>query len=412
MIKIQNIFPQLSEKHLELARQGLKSLLARQDLGFTQLLSRTQLWQSSAHRAEQLKSQGVTRVGVLGMGGSSLGARSLWESYGCQLGALEDFLYFDNLDSTAFFQRFEKLANPTSIHFLVVSKSGTTLETLAMADYLDQFLKDRGSCLAQQATVISELRSTPLSDWARNNKVPLLEIPKDVAGRFSVLTPVGLLPAALMGYSFDEIRQGVEWVDQSATPIVENLIGASLASLERRDQVLYFWSYAEGLQSFGAWFQQLWAESLGKSKTIGGEQAPPVPVPSLGSMGQHSTLQQVIEGGQPHWVWVVQNTQPSISGPILKQSQFAGGDIWAGRKLEHLVAVQAQATEQALVQHKIPTVSLSVAGLSPRTIGALFYLAELTVGGLGEVMGINVCDQPGVELGKRLAKELLSKKGH
>ena len=171
MIKIKNSFPQLSEKHLLAAQGGLKALLDRKELGFPRLLERKNLWESSHQRAAELHSQGVRQIGLLGMGGSSLGPRVFWEGLGRWRDKLDDFHFFDNLDSTYFFQRLERLNEPTKIHFVVVSKSGSTLETLAMADYLDQFLKTKGSGLAQQATVISELRSNALSDWARASQV-------------------------------------------------------------------------------------------------------------------------------------------------------------------------------------------------------------------------------------------------
>ena len=224
------------------------------------------------------------------------------------------------------------------------------------------------------------------------------------------MTPVGLLPAALMGCSLGEVRQGMEWVLNKST-LTQQLIAEGVASLERQDQALYFWPYTQGLETFGAWFQQLWAESLGKARTRRGEAATavPVPVPSLGPRDQHSTLQQVMEGCQPRWVWILENSQSLDLGPSLNESLFSGGELRVGKKMEQLVSAQAQATEEALAQNGIPTLSLSVAGLSPKTIGSLFFLTELVVGGLGEVMGINAFDQPGVELGKRLTKELLSK---
>ena len=364
MISIKSSFPRLSAKHVESAESGLKALLARQGLGFTRLAERADLWQSVAERSDELLKSGVREIALLGMGGSSLGPRVLWESYGAWQDKLDGCHFFDNLDETNFFRRLERFKDPTSLHFLIVSKSGSTLETLAMADFLDQFLKDRGSSLAQQSTAISELCPNPLSDWARANSVALLEIPEDVGGRFSVLTPVGLLPAALMGCSLDEIRQGMLWVAENSS-LTQQLIAEGLASVQRGDQALYFWPYSQGLETFGAWFQQLWAESLGKEKTLEGGLAPavPVPVPSLGPRDQHSTLQQVMAGSQPRWVWVLQDSLASTSGPALSESQFAGGEIRVGRKMEDLVSAQSQATQEALVQNGIPTLSLSVAGL-------------------------------------------------
>jgi glucose-6-phosphate isomerase len=213
-----------------------------------------------------------------------------------------------------------------------------------------------------------------------------------------------------MGISLEELRQGMlETLDNRE--LVLQLIAAGLASVERQDQVLYFWPYTQGLETFGFWFQQLWAESLGKRVTRDGGQAPrvPVPVPSLGPRDQHSTMQQLMEGLQPRWVWLWRDREPTLTGPRLEQSGFAQSAIRIGKTMGELVDAQATATEAALIQTQIPLVSLSITGLWPKTIGALFFLSELVVGGLGEALGINAFDQPGVELGKKLTKDLLSK---
>lgn len=410
MIKIEKIVPGVEAGHRQLAQAGFNSLLARQDLGFTRLAERSHLWRESQERANVLRNQGIRRVVLLGLGGSSLGPKTLWDSVGRWMGQLDEFHCLDNLDEVAFGRFLQQLSRPQSVHFVIISKSGSTLETLAMADFIDQHLASHGSRLAKQATVISELRSNPLSDWARSQQVSLLEVPEDVGGRFSVLTPVGLLPAALMGLSLEEMRQGLSEI-LTDRELILTLIAAGLGSVERQDQVLYFWPYTQGLETFGFWFQQLWAESLGKKVTRDGRAAPgvPVPVPSLGPRDQHSTMQQLMEGPQPRWVWLWRDREPVVKGPTLERSGFAQSALRIGKTMGELVEAQATATEAALIQTNIPVVSLSVPGLWPKTIGALFFLSELVVGGLGEALGINAFDQPGVELGKKLTKDLLSK---
>lgn len=351
-------------------------------------------------------------------GGSSLGPKALWDAYGQWQSHLEEMIFFDNLDSEVFFSTLERLHDPTDIHFILISKSGTTLETLAMADFIDQFLRERGSQLSDQCTAITELRSSPLFNWAQTHRVPTLEIPLDVGGRFSVLSPVGLLPAAMMGCSLNDLQEGLQWV-KSSSELTESLVAAAIQSLKRQDQVLYFWPYSQGLEVFGGWFQQLWAESLGKSFCRSGSgagavanRAEPVavPVPSLGPRDQHSILQQVMDSVTSRWVWILKNGQSGQKGPHLKQSLFEQGEWRNGRTMDDLVLAQAEAIQSALAHNEIPFLTLSLSGVSPKTIGALFFLMELVVGGVGEVMDINAFDQPGVELAKRKTKELLLEK--
>jgi glucose-6-phosphate isomerase len=411
MIKLEKIYPELTSVFREQSKAAMDKLWQRSELGFLHLAERSRLWSQSQERASQLKQEGVRRVVLVGMGGSSLGPKVFWDCFGKDKGELDQMIFLDNLDSTVFFRTLKELKNPREVHFCLVSKSGTTLETLAMADFIDIFLKDHGSELSSKCTVVSEVRTNSLSDWARSHQIPILEIPEDVGGRFSVLSPVGLLPAALMGCSLEDIRAGMQWTKQ-ATGLVEDLVAAAAESIKRRDQALYFWPYFQGCEVFGGWFQQLWAESLGKSVRRDGKPADmvAVPVPSLGPRDQHSTLQQVMECPQPRWVWILKNRKSEQEGPRLKKSLFGNSELRIGRNMNELVLAQADATQSALIHNGIPIISLSLSELSPKTIGALFFLMELVIGGVGEIMGINAFDQPGVELGKKLTKELLMRR--
>ncbi|MCB0362927.1 MAG: glucose-6-phosphate isomerase, partial [Bdellovibrionales bacterium] len=175
---------------------------------------------------------------------------------------------------------------------------------------------------------------------------------------------------------------------------------------------LYFWPYCQGLEVFGSWFQQLWAESLGKALRRDGEPADNVAVPlaSLGPRDQHSILQQVMEDVRPHWVWILKNNRPDHEGPALKKSLFKESGLRLGKTMNDLVLAQSEATQSALIQNEIPTLTLSLDGISPKTMSALLFLMEIVVGAIGESMAIDAFNQPGVELGKKLAYSLLELK--
>ncbi|MBK8201751.1 MAG: hypothetical protein IPK68_05350 [Bdellovibrionales bacterium] len=167
MIKLEKNFPELTSVFREQSKAAMDKLWQRSELGFLHLAERSRLWSQSQERASQLKQEGVRRVVLLGMGGSSLGPKVFWDCFGKDKGELDQMIFLDNLDSTVFFRTLKELKNPREVHFFLVSKSGTTLETLAMADFIDIFLKDHGSELSSQCTVVSEVRSNSLSDWAR-----------------------------------------------------------------------------------------------------------------------------------------------------------------------------------------------------------------------------------------------------
>src|SRR5262249_39107728 len=151
-----------------------------------------------------------------------------------------------------------------------------------------------------------ELRPNPLFNWAQRQKVPCLEIPLSVGGRFSVLTAVGLLPAALVGLNLREIERGVRSV-RFNEPEWEAVASAVLASWGREEWITLLWTYGDGLRPFTQWLQQLWAESLAKAVDRSGRPAPRVsfPVPCVGTLDQHSLLQQVTEGARDKWVWIL-----------------------------------------------------------------------------------------------------------
>jgi glucose-6-phosphate isomerase len=294
-------------------------------------------------------------------------------------------------------------------HWIFVSKSGSTIETMAMAEFVDQHLRVSGfRKLASCSTVITEFRDSPFFSWAKREGVPLLEVPLDVGGRFSVFTPVGLLPAAIAGLSISEMTEGARWAREQSV-MVEALVAQTLSSWRRSESVTLFWAYCDGLRSFGRWMQQLWAESLGKANTRGGgvPLQTSTPIPLVGANDQHSVLQQVMDGPRDKFVWFLRNHRSEVEGPVLDRSLFEPASPLIGRSLGELFSAEADATREALAQRNVKSLTLECENLDSRTIGGLLMLSMLTVATLGEVLDINAFDQPGVELGKSLARSKL-----
>jgi glucose-6-phosphate isomerase len=214
--------------------------------------------------------------------------------------------------------------------------------------------------------------------------------------------------AAFAGVDIGEIRRGAQWALQQST-LVSELAAHSLSSFENSEWITAFWVYCNRLYSWGLWTQQLWAESLAKKINRSGGSAPRVstPIPLIGANDQHSVLQQLAEGAKDKFVWFLRVKDSETYGPVLKQSLFSHQNYLVGKPLGVLLGAEAQATSQALENHGVHSISLLCEALSPATIGALFMTMELVVGTIGEVYDINAFDQPGVELGKRLALDIL-----
>lgn len=407
MLKLEFCNRDLDRSTKEKAEKAWDQLLQRKDLGFLELPSRDHLWTSSHERAQQILSSAKTTCFV-GMGGSALGGRTLQEGL-APMGGEHQVLFFDNIDAWSFWQRLDHL-DLEQTHWVFISKSGGTMETLAMADFASQRLEEKGLNLAQKSTVISEPRENVLTKWAKQNDVPVLEIPVDVGGRFSVLTPVGLLPAAMLGVDLNQVRQGAQW-SLEQKDLTTTLAAHTMQSFERGEWITLHWIYSETLKTFGAWLQQLWAESLAKDKDLDGQPAQRVSSPffAVGASDQHSILQQVAEGARDKFVWFWRDGRAEAYGPQLNKSLFQGGPNFQDKTLGDVFAAEAAATIQALDQMGISALSLRVEEVNAQTMGALFMSMELLIGCIGEILNIDAYNQPGVELGKKLAKEILAK---
>jgi len=182
-----------------------------------------------------------------------------------------------------------------------------------------------------------------------------------------------------------------------------------LQSFERQEWISFFWFYGSRYQNFGRWIQQLWAESLAKKLNRQNQVAKRVSTPmwAIGSSDQHSLLQQVIDGAKDKFVIFQRVREIEAGGAKLSSTQFAIQDFFLGHTMGQLIKAQAKATCQALNEHKISTMTLELADTSPECLGAQLLFWQLVVASIAEVLDINAFDQPGVELGKRLAKAIL-----
>jgi glucose-6-phosphate isomerase len=380
-------------------------LFNREDIGFLKLTEREELWASSQERAKQVKDQ-FSRHIVLGMGGSSLGGQALCEALRPNGGHSLEF--WDNIDARDIHLKLESLTLE-EVHWIIISKSGGTMETLAMANFAAQKCQSLGIDFTNHCTVITEARSNPLYNWAGKHEVPVLEIPLDVGGRFSVLTPVGLLPAALLGLDMDKLNQGAHWALGQKDLICE-WAAQSLQSFKQELWITLFWSYSERMCTLGLWFQQLWAESLAKKRKINGGEAPRVSSPFVvrGASDQHSILQQVAEGYKDKFIFFLRDQESEDFGPVLEANLFAGQDMMLQKTLGALMRAEAQATQRALAEEGIPSLTLEVKRMDEVSMGALFMGCQLLVGVMGEALEINTYDQPGVEAGKRLARQIMT----
>ncbi len=367
---------------------------------------------------------------VLGIGGSALGARALHQAL-CHpqynlfpLARRQhrpSLWVADNIDADFFYGLLDGLELRRTA-FNVISKSGTTAETLAQFLFIYGLLKGRvGADKARERLVVTtDPQKGPLRRLVEREGFPSLTIPANVGGRFSVLTPVGLLPAALVGIDLEELLAGARFMDQrlkAAQPrqhLAQRL--ASLyylfAALKNRS-IMVIMPYATALTGLADWFCQLWAESLGKKFALNGTvvNAGTTPVRALGVTDQHSQLQLYCEGPQDKLITFLQveKFQHEVKLPDL----FADPDFsyLGGRSLNELFQAERQATAFNLMKEARPSLTLRLPEINAFTIGQLIYLLEVVTVTAAGLFEVNPLDQPGVEGGKKTTYGLMGREG-
>ncbi|WP_413569511.1 glucose-6-phosphate isomerase [Bdellovibrio sp. HCB117] len=404
MLEIVQAGHKLDDSILQKCQESLKIFLHRKDIGFPQLVERIPLWQQS-HKVGQEFSRRFKQLVVVGLGGSSLGNRVLAEVF-----RAKNMFFVDNVDALEFETLMEELGDLKEVGWVFISKSGTTIESLCSLEFIDQMYKQENLNLASQSVVISESKDNTLVQWAKKNDIPMCEIPVDVGGRFSVLSPVGMMPAAYLGLDLEKFRVGAMRALQD-TALVTQTMAQVAQSYKREEWITLLWFYGSRLKNFGAWFQQLWAESLGKAHGRDGGPAAraSTPMSAVGASDQHSILQQVMEGHRDKFVIFMRIEEAEAGSQRLKKAQFKETMDLEGRTMGELLRAEALATQEALTQNDVSTMTLKTKVLDEHTLGYMFMFWELVVAGLGEYLQIDAFNQPGVELGKRLAKEKLKK---
>jgi len=305
----------------------------------------------------------------------------------------------------------------------VISKSGGTAETLA------QYLVVRGwldEALGQDAAVRHVAFTTdpakgPLRALAEREGIAALEIPSSVGGRYSVLTPVGLLPAALVGIDVSGLVQGARRALERAeeSSLLQNpaalyaaLHWAADAWLGARIHVLM--PYSDRLKEFAAWYAQLWAESLGKRLDRRGEivHSGPTPLAASGATDQHSQAQLLMEGPFDKLVSFIRVEHAAEDIRIPSREGLPEELAYLpGHTIGELLLSEQEATSAALARMGRINLTLSVPELTAETLGELIMFFQLATGFAGAWYGVNPFDQPGVELGKRLTFAAMGRPG-
>jgi len=369
--------------------------------------------------ARQLADR-ATDVVILGTGGSSLGGQTLAQLAGFAVpgvGALRappQLHFIDNLDPDSFQTLLARLPHATT-RFIAISKSGGTAETLmqtiaALSAIQSQGLQTRLPDIFLGITEPAKAgKPNGLRDLLGKYRVPMLDHDTGVGGRYSALTNVGLLPAAMLGLDVAAVREGAGLalapvLAKKPAAQVPAAVGAALSvALSESKSISVLMAYCDRLQRFTHWYVQLWAESLGK----GGKGT--TPVAALGPVDQHSQLQLFI-GGPRDKLFTVITVDGAGSGPRMdgELARLAGEPGFTGKTIGDLVAAEGRATAETLAKNGCPVRTIRISKLDEESLGELIMHFMLETIIAAHLLGIDAFDQPAVEEGKVLAKKYLT----
>jgi glucose-6-phosphate isomerase len=346
--------------------------------------------------------QPCINVLVIGIGGSALGTRALHSALTTD--NPPSLFVLDNVDPVTFRKTIEQVKNedPTQSQtvVLIVSKSGETAEIAALSMATEKAIPD--------ATFVAITgKKGALHTLAKEKKWSTLSISEGVGGRFSVMSAVGLLPAALCGIDIEELLQGASDMDDRCSQIENNpaadLASGLVAATLGGQNIHVMMPYCDRLLQCAHWYVQLWSESLGKIDTHG-NRVGPTPVAAIGATDQHSMLQLWREGPKNKVIGFLRVEE--MADVALEENTFGDSSSWlCGQSLGTLLNSEQSATAEAVREAGQSTWTMSFPSVTPYYVGQFFALWQITVAIAGRLMDLNPYDQPGVEYGKHLTRD-------
>jgi glucose-6-phosphate isomerase len=358
----------------------------------------------TAAKAKNMKIQTVVWCGI---GGSGLGPKVIQEAF--ESVKTVEFVVIDVIDPSSL-RFYLEILDWKSTLVVVVSKSGETLETMSAFFLLWETLKKmRGIKPAEHVIGITDDKRGELKSFCADNGIETLPITRNTGGRYCVFTPVGLLALALLDQNIDEFLRGAKDMDTACqnvsadqNPAAQLACAQFLLETKRGCSVRVIMPYAQRIASIARWDQQLVAESLGKD-----ELHNPIPLAAIGTQDQHSLLQQWMAGPRKAWhVFIRETEKPELLVPANLPLEFA---YIAGKGFGQLLDACAEGTAKALTQAKRPHATVTLTRIDAYHLGQLFFLLMAEVVFLGKLYRIDPYGQPAVEIGKKIARGILSR---
>ena len=365
----------------------------------------------------------------VGIGGSALGAQALVMALCHPFHNLLDsrtlnglrMFFADNIDPDYLSGMFE-VCDPHKTLYNIITKSGSTAETMGSFLLVKTALeKTVGASWKDHVVITTDQQKGDLRKIADNEHITSFVVPDGIGGRFSVLSPVGLLPAACAGIDIAGLLTGAEAMDKRLdsadvmdNPVYLYSLYQYLLDRKRGKSISVMMPYSSGLYGCADWYRQLWAESLGKKFDLGGAvvNVGPTPVKALGVTDQHSQVQLYIEGPYDKVFTIL--AVDSLKNDLRMEPAYENMSSLAylgGRSMAELMKAERLGTVYALTKHNRPNMTITFPEVNPNTVGQFLYAFEVAIIFSGGLYTINPLDQPGVEAGKVAAFALMGRPG-
>ena len=341
------------------------------------------------------------KIILFGTGGSNLGARALYNIVNKKKINIE---FYDNIDPTIFENSFNNI-DFEATGFLIISKSGNTPETLAQFSALYQIAleKNKLNQFLSNILIITETKNSALYSIAKENKCLMLEHNKEIGGRYSIFSNVGIVPAILCGINVNDLYLGAKEVINNFDKFLPLSLSKYLCMQQKKifsSNVLM--TYSDNLFYFGKWYLQLWAESIGKNNK--GITA----IHSIGTTDQHSQLQLYLNGPKDKFFTFV-TTSHSNRGLKINNDIFNNTEInyFKNKRIGDLMEAEQRATIETFKLNNFSFREIFIPKIDEKNLGKLLTLSIIETIASCVYFDVNPFDQPAVEQGKILTKKYL-----
>jgi glucose-6-phosphate isomerase len=394
------------EENLNKAQNALSDIIKEKESGNFPILN---------HLCQDVDIEEIIKIGneissnfdelvVLGTGGSTLNPQSMVCLNQPHEGVDKRVYFIDSVDPHTI-ESFSNQLDLATTAFLVTSKSGSTVETLSQFLCFLDLLEQEHLDVGKHIYIISDPKQNPIRSIGEKIGATIIDHVKDIGGRFSTYTNVGLIPAVVAGSDIKKIRQyAKEAAESFLKPDSIPVIGAAIqySFIQKGTPITVMMPYIDRLSYFAKWYRQIWAESLGKN----GKGS--TPIKAIGALDQHSQLQLYLDGPKDKLFNLItcatENNGPKISGKYLNKSM----SYLKGKNIGEINAALQKATAETLVNNNCPLRHIKIDNMNEEVLSKimLHFMLETII--TAKLLDLNPFDQPAVEEGKVLAHKILS----